>query len=125
MSKRKFYRTVIQVEILSEEKFDTDGSMNLNDIELAITDGDCSGRVKTLIHNEVKNSQEIVELLKEQGSDCAFFQLAEVPDFSYALSVNLFLFFRIFFVILDIQNRRKFAHYICLKFDFRVYFRIF
>ena len=40
--KRAFYRTVIQVEILSEEPF---RHSNLNDVYHAITSGDCSGKV--------------------------------------------------------------------------------
>ncbi len=76
-SKRKFYRTVYQIEVLSEEKFDNEGGMSLTDIDNAITDGDCSGRVKFIVNNEEKTGKEMAELLKEQGSDPEFFQLDE------------------------------------------------
>lgn len=76
-SKRKFYRTVYQIEVLSEEKFDNEGGMSLTDIDNAITDGDCSGRVTFIVNNEEKTGKEMAELLKEQGSDPEFFQLDE------------------------------------------------
>jgi len=74
---KKYYRTVYQVEILSEEKFDNDGGMSLTDIDEAITNGDCSGRVTTIVSDEVKTGKEMVKLLKAQGSDPEFFQLDE------------------------------------------------
>ena len=74
---KKFYRTVFQVEVLSEEKFDEDGSLNLTDIEDEITHGHCSGRVTKIIDNEVKTGIEMATLLKEQGSDTEFFNLDE------------------------------------------------
>lgn len=76
-SKRKFYQTVYQVEVLSKEKFDESGGMSLTDIDEAISSGDCSGRIKTIVDNEVKTGKEIAVLLKEQGSDPDFFQLDE------------------------------------------------
>lgn len=72
---RKFYRTVYQVEILSEEKFDDNGGMSLTDIDEAMTNGDVSGRITTIVDNEEKTGSEIAVLLKAQGSDPEFFQL--------------------------------------------------
>jgi len=69
---RMFYRTVIQVEVLSEEPFSFD---NLNSIHEAITDGDCSGLVTTVIDNENVDGPKMAKLLEEQGSDPSFFQL--------------------------------------------------
>ena len=54
MTKRKFYRTVVQVEILSEEPFGfADGeseqsNLMLDNISEAITSGPCVGAVKVL-----------------------------------------------------------------------------
>ena len=72
---KKYYRTVYQVEVLSEEKFDDGGGMSLTDIDEAITNGDCSGRVTTIVDNQVVSGEEMVKLLKAQGSDSEFFQL--------------------------------------------------
>lgn len=72
---KKYYRTVYQVEVLSEEKFDDGGGMSLTDIDEAITNGDCSGRVTTIVDNQAVSGKEMVKLLKAQGSDPEFFQL--------------------------------------------------
>lgn len=72
---RKFYRTVYQVEILSEEKFDESGGLSLTDIDEEITIGHSSGRVIKLIDNEEKTGIEMAKLLQGQGSDPEFFQL--------------------------------------------------
>lgn len=77
MSKRKFYKTVYQVEVLSEEKFDEDDGMSLTDIDDEITNGHSSGRVIKIIDNEEKTGEEMAKLLKEQGSDTEFFQLTD------------------------------------------------
>jgi hypothetical protein len=73
--KRKFYRTVYQVEVLSEEKFDESGGLSLTDIDEEITIGHSSGRVIKLIDNEEKTGPEMVALLQNQGSDPEFFRL--------------------------------------------------
>jgi len=49
--------------------------MSLTDIDEAINNGDCSGRVTTIVDNEVKTGKEMAKLLKAQGSDPEFFQL--------------------------------------------------
>ncbi len=75
MKGKKFYRTVFQIEVLSEEKFDAKGDMSLTDIDEAITNGDCSGVVKTIVDNEVKTGEEMAKLLMAQGSAPEFFRL--------------------------------------------------
>jgi len=76
-SKRKFYRTVIQIEILSEEPYEGD---DLENILYDITDGDCSGQISDVVRNEVKNGKEMAGLLIAQGSDPEFFQINEDGD---------------------------------------------
>lgn len=74
-SKRKFYRTVIQVEILSETPYPE--SADMHQVANDIMDGDCSGKATTMIENQVVSSKRMAKLLKEQGSDPEFFQLDE------------------------------------------------
>ncbi len=71
MTKRKFFKTKIEVEVLSEEPFEYD---SINDIAYSITQGDCSG---VLIHKGMKklNGKQIANELLKQGSDLEFFQL--------------------------------------------------
>ena len=71
-SKRKFYRTVIQVEILSEEPYCGE---SLTDIDDDITDGDCSGRIVDVVRNEEHDGAAMATLLQAQGSDPDFFRL--------------------------------------------------
>jgi hypothetical protein len=77
MSKRKFYRTVIQIEILSEDPYETN---DLNTIEYDITEGRCSGNAKDIIRNEVKNGKEMADLLTAQGSAPEFFNLNDAGE---------------------------------------------
>jgi len=69
----KFYRTIVTVEVLSEQPLKVD---DLDDLHHAITTGDCSGKV------DFGNSEEVdgptmAKLLMAQGSDPEFFQLDE------------------------------------------------
>lgn len=68
---RKFYKTVIKVEVLSEEPFDYD---NLSDIHNQITDGDCSGEYTTT-KITILTAKQAASTLIRQGSDPEFFQL--------------------------------------------------
>jgi hypothetical protein len=71
-SKRKFYRTVLQLVILSEEPYE---ETDLTRIAEDITDGPCSGLLTDISRNEVTPAKHMVVFLKEQGSDPEFFQL--------------------------------------------------
>ena len=71
-SRRKFYRTVIQVEVLSEEPYHCG---NLKRIDQDISDGDCSGRLSEVVRNEVVDGPAMAKLLQAQGSDPGFFRL--------------------------------------------------
>ena len=77
MTKRKFYRTVIQVEVLSEEPYDFGG--NLRQLGEDITTGDCSGVART-IQTEECDGARMTRLLVAQGSDPSFFMLDETGE---------------------------------------------
>ena len=68
---RIFHKTIIQVEVLSEDFYDFD---NLEGTHYDITEGACSGKVKVLSQVEL-NAKEVREALVEQGSDPSFFQV--------------------------------------------------
>ncbi len=71
MTTRKFYRTVFQVEVLSESPI---GAVELDTLHHLITQGDCSGEVKTVSRKKMDGRQAAKALLK-QGSDPGFFNL--------------------------------------------------
>lgn len=86
LSKRKFYRTVVQVEVLSEEPYDFE---DLEQVRYDITEGHCSGQVTTLPTEEV-DGPAMAKLLRGQGSDPEFFELDEQGnDVDDALSSRL------------------------------------
>jgi hypothetical protein len=71
---KKFYKTTIMVEVLSEEPLPND--MSLQDIAFGITDGDWSGHWEI---SEMKplNGKETADALVAQGSDPSFFNLSD------------------------------------------------
>lgn len=72
MTKRKFYKTVIQVKVLSEQPYEYE---NLSQVASDISDGDCSGEIENTITNEKLNGKQAATVLQEQGSDPEFFRL--------------------------------------------------
>ena len=72
-SKRKFYKTVLTVEVLSEEPFECN---DLGDVNYAITQGDCSGTMDCGTSKKISAGTMAKALLK-QGSDPEFFGLDE------------------------------------------------
>jgi hypothetical protein len=80
-SKRKFYRTVFQYEVLSEEPI-TD-SLSLEQINYECTEGDWSGHFLDT-HSEELNGKAMADKLAEQGCDPEFFQLTENGEDSNA-----------------------------------------
>jgi hypothetical protein len=72
---RKFYKTIIQITILSEDH-PVGSGMELSAINNAITDGDCSGACE-LIQEKQVCAGRMAKLLVEQGSDPGFFGLDE------------------------------------------------
>lgn len=65
----KFYRTVVQIEILSGEPV-PDG-IGIDDINYQITEGGWSGTAETVVSEEVTR-ERMAELLTAQGSDPEF-----------------------------------------------------
>ena len=71
-SKRKFYRSVIKIEVLSEEPY---SSTDLEKIADDITNGSQSGLVSLEVDSEELDPKVCADKLKEQGSDPDFFML--------------------------------------------------
>jgi hypothetical protein len=76
LSKRKFYRTVITAEVLSEEPFEFE---TLEDVHHAIIYGDCSGTYSVTVQETVDGTR-MAALLLSQRSDPDFFQLTEAGE---------------------------------------------
>ena len=77
MTERKFYRTVVHVEILSEEPYVFSGDLYslAEDMDM----GDCSGVART-IQEEKCNGARMAQLLISQGSDPEFFGIDEAGN---------------------------------------------
>lgn len=73
MTTRKFYKTVLQVEVLSEEPI---GDMDLEQVSHEIVEGDFSGQSIVMQTKEL-NGKEAAAALVEQGSDPEFFMIDE------------------------------------------------
>jgi hypothetical protein len=71
MSSRKFYKTIIQVEVLSEDPFTYN---SLSDIDDSISFGDCSGTYITIKEKRISGKLAAKSLIA-QGSDPEFFML--------------------------------------------------
>ena len=72
MEKMKFFRTIVTVEVLSEDfpvEFD-----DLKDLDYLITEGHCSGMVQVM-SSELVSGLEMAQLLIKQRSDPEFFRL--------------------------------------------------
>ena len=69
----KFYKTVLQVEILSEDAPVGD-DVNLQEIYYGVTKGEWSGIVNVIFQEEL-TPEQMASALMEQGSDSEFFQL--------------------------------------------------
>lgn len=71
MTKRKFYKTIIEVEVLSEDPF---RCSDLEAVQYEITEGHCSGVVKNK-GSKALNGEQAAKALLKQGSDPEFFCL--------------------------------------------------
>jgi len=76
MTNRKFYRTIVHVEVLSETPI---GAIGLDTLHHMITEGDCSGNVETVLQEEL-NGKQAAEALLNQASDPAFFKLTPAGE---------------------------------------------
>ena len=72
MSNRKFYRTVIQIEVLSDEPYSYG---DLADVHYSVAERQCSARCPTMLNNEEIDGKRMAELLKAQGNEPSFFKL--------------------------------------------------
>jgi tRNA(Phe) wybutosine-synthesizing methylase Tyw3 len=76
---RKFYKAVIQVEILSKDLLSDHFLSDLSVVNDAITEGDCSGVVK-VIEQKTLTSKQVAKALIKQGSSPSLFRLNEVGE---------------------------------------------
>lgn len=74
LSKRKFYRTVVQVEILSEEPY---SSTDLEQINYDISEGHHVGDVQLILDSEEMSGKTCADKLSAVGSSPDFFCLNE------------------------------------------------
>lgn len=75
MAKKVLYRSVIQIEVLSEEPIPDE--MTLNDIEDECNTGSFSGVHDWKVRNEKVEGIEAVKLTQAQGSSIDFFSMDE------------------------------------------------
>ncbi len=73
MTTRKFYKTVITIEVLSEDVYAFD---SLEQTAYDIQDGGCSGKIE-VVKSEELNGENVVKALNNQGSASEFFMLDE------------------------------------------------
>lgn len=73
-SRNKYFKTVIQIEILSADK--PVDSTNLFEINNMITFGDCSGNVE-IVKTRKLSANQMKEACSKQGSDPSFFDIED------------------------------------------------
>ena len=74
MTKRKFFKTVFKVTVLSEDE--PSGHISLEALAQEIQDGDWSGETEMLTPKKL-NGRQAARVLQAQGSDPEFFQIDE------------------------------------------------
>jgi len=86
-SKRKFYRTVYHVEVLSDGPC---SGMSLDEVLYEITEGHCSGDLSEDPTDEVVNGPTMAKMLLNQRSDPSFFGLSDNgEDFCEVCECNM------------------------------------
>lgn len=75
---RTFYRTVVQVTILSEAPYDP--HKELDEIYEDITLGDCNGDVTTTTANEEVDAPTAAQILLDSASDPSFFGIDDAGN---------------------------------------------
>lgn len=73
--KGKLYKSVLKVEILSEEPYPD--VMSLNQVAFDIVEGECSGVIEWDYLNAELHGTEAVKECEKHGSDPEFFQMDE------------------------------------------------
>lgn len=71
MTNRKFYRTIITVEVLSEDPYQCE---SLSELAYDVDEGECSGKT-TVEKTEEVDGTTMALLLMAQGSDPEFFRI--------------------------------------------------
>ena len=71
MAKKTIYKTVIQIEFLSDEPLNDND--NLDDLIYRAYQGDLSSKESTVLLNRPLNGRQAVNAIKNQGSDTEFF----------------------------------------------------
>lgn len=77
VSKRKFYRHKVVVEVLSESPVVDDLLADLETLAYEIDEGDWSGQVEVVLNNEELDGKQMADCLRAQGSDPGFFRLCD------------------------------------------------
>lgn len=80
-SKRKFYKSLFTVEVLSEEPLPAD--VDLETVNYQCDQGDWSGDFRRAKLNVQVDGPTMAKLLQAQGSDPGFFQLTEKGEDTY------------------------------------------
>lgn len=76
MAKKKIYRTVIQYEILSEEKISDSSSLNLETIAHECENGSWSGHeLEPVIADQELTGKDAVDAIQNHGSSTDFFNM--------------------------------------------------
>lgn len=75
--KKKLYKTIVQVEILSEEPVNDDFCNNLSGIAYEIQRGDMSGIIETTLMNKEVIGEEAVKEVNRHGTGTDFFMMDE------------------------------------------------
>ena len=65
----KFYKTIVQVEILSEKPVEVDSLENLNEL---IIHGDCSGLINKMSEQSI-SKKELIDECSRHHTDPSFF----------------------------------------------------
>jgi len=73
MTERKFHRTILQVDVLSEQPYTTE---SLAQVHYDIVDGNCSGKFE-VVKTEELDGKQAARALRAQESDPSFFRLTE------------------------------------------------
>lgn len=75
--KKKIYKNIIQVEILTDKPAGEGFLENLYAVDYEITQGEASGIVKVISSNEILEGEDAVKECHKQGSSPDFFMMDE------------------------------------------------
>jgi len=77
MTNRKFYKTIIQLEVLSEDPI---GDMGMDYIIYHVNVGDFSGKFETITQDQELDGLQVAYALMNQDSNPEFFMIDENGD---------------------------------------------